>query len=100
MDQRLQELSDNSDIETIAINHERTSGGVISKINDIAYKMYIDNTSIDEIKEKTIEEVIAKKKAKIESGKNIKKIKAPLKIDDNSDKSDIIEIKNTYEKNE
>ena len=96
----LQELSDNSDIEKIAINHERTTGGIISKINDMAYKMYIDNISMDEIKEKTkldektIEEVIAKKKAKIESGKNIKKIKAPLKIDDNSEKSDIIEIKN------
>ena len=45
MDERLQELSDNSDIEKIAINHERTIGGII------AYKMYIDNTSIDEIKE-------------------------------------------------
>ena len=46
----LQELSENFDIEKIAINHERTSGGIISKINDIAYKMYIDNISIDEIK--------------------------------------------------
>ena len=59
--------------------------------------MYIDNISISEIIEKTkldekrIEEVIEKKKAKIKDGKNIKKIKTPLKIDDNSD---IIEIKN------
>ena len=49
----LQELSENIDIEQIAINHERTSGGIISRINDIAYKMYIDNISMDEIIEKT-----------------------------------------------
>lgn len=90
----LQELSENFDIENIAINHERTIGGIIAKINDIAYKMYIRNISIAEIIEKTkldekkLEEVIEKKKAKIQSGK---------KINDNTDKlvrkSDIIEIK-------
>lgn len=90
----LQELSENFDIEKIAINHERTIGGIIAKINDIAYKMYIRNISIAEIIEKTkldekkLEEVIEKKKAKIQSGK---------KINDNTDKlvrkSDIIEIK-------
>jgi hypothetical protein len=80
----------NFDIVKIAIKHERTIGGIIAKINDIVYKMYIDNISMDEIiektklDEKTIEEVIEKKKAKIKDGKNIK-------IDDNSD---IIEIKN------
>ena len=88
----LQELSENFDIEKIAINHERTIGGIIAKINDIAYKMYIRNISIAEIIEKTkldekkLEEVIEKKK--IQSGK---------KINDNTDKlvrkSDIIEIK-------
>ena len=93
----LQQISENIDIETIAIKHERTTGGIIAKINDIVYKMYIDNISISEIiektklDEKTIEEVIEKKKVKIKDGKNIKKIKTPLKIDDNSD---IIEIKN------
>ena len=45
----LQELLDNFDIEKIAINHERTTGGIIAKINDIVYKMYIDNISISEI---------------------------------------------------
>ena len=88
----LQELSENFDIEKIAINHERTIGGIIAKINDIAYKMYVRNISISEIIEKTkldekkLEEVIEKKK--IQSGK---------KINDNTDKlvrkSDIIEIK-------
>ena len=97
----LQELSENFDIEKIAINHERTIGGIIAKINDIAYKMYIRNISIAEIIEKTkldekkLEEVIEKKKAKIKSGK---KINDSIKIYDNSDKlvrkSDIIEIKN------
>lgn len=67
----------NFKIEKIAINHERTIGGIIAKINDIAYKMYIRNISIAEIIEKTkldekkIEEVIEKKKAKIQSGKKI-----------------------------
>lgn len=107
----LQELSENFDIEKIAINHERTSGGIIAKINDIAYKMYVDNISIPEIIEKTkldekkIEEVIEKKKLKIESGKNrdilkidnsckVKVIKKTLDIDSNKNNSDIIEIKN------
>jgi|688.fasta_scaffold718034_2 hypothetical protein len=114
----LQELSENFDIEKIAINHERTIGGIIAKINDIAYKMYIRNISLAEIIEKTkldekkLEEVIEKKKAKIQSGKKIeeviekkkvkiksgKKINDSIKIYDNSDKlvrkSDITEIKN------
>jgi len=93
----LQEISENIDIEAIAIKHERTIGGIASKINDIAYKMYIDNISIDKIFEKTkidekkLEEIIGKKKSKIEDGKNTKKIRDSIKLDDNSD---IIEIKN------
>ena len=77
----LQEISENIDIEAIAIKHERTIGGIASKINDIAYKMYIDNISIDKIFEKTkidekkLEEIIGKKTSKIEGEKNIKKLR-------------------------
>jgi len=100
----LQELSENLDIEKISINHERTTGGIIAKINDIAYKMYINNISMDEIiektklDEKTIEEVIEKRKLKMESVKNnsckVKVIKKSLDFDKLVRISDIIEIKN------
>ena len=100
----LQEISENIDIEAIATKHERTIGGISSKINDIAYKMYIDNISIDKIfektklDEKTIEEVIKKKKAKIKIGKNTDLFKidnaSNLKVIDRNNNSDIIEIKN------
>jgi hypothetical protein len=66
----LQQISENIDIETIAIKHERTIGGISSRINDIAYKMHTNNISIDEIFEKTkidekkLEEIIEKKTIK------------------------------------
>lgn len=66
--------------------------------------MYIDNISIDKIfektklDEKTIEEVIKKKKAKIKIGKNTDLFKIDnalnLKVIDRNNNSDIIEIKN------
>ena len=99
----LQEISENFDIETIAIKHERTTGGIIAKINDIAYKMHTNNIPIYEIiektklDEKTIEEIIEKKKSKIKTSKKIEDNCELFEIKNNNqnlkNNSDIIEIK-------
>ena len=49
----LKELSTNIDIELIAQKHNRNIGGITSRIKKIAYKLYINNNSIDEIIIKT-----------------------------------------------
>lgn len=49
----LEELSKNIDIEIIAKNHNRTEGGINARRREIAYKMYINNVTYDEIIEKT-----------------------------------------------
>ena len=49
----LEELSKNIDIETIAQNHTRTTGGINARLRQIAYNMYLKNISIEEIMEKT-----------------------------------------------
>lgn len=49
----LEELSKNIDIETIAQNHTRTTGGINARRRQIAYNMYLKNISIEEIMEKT-----------------------------------------------
>ena len=49
----LEELNKNIDIEIIAQNHNRTKGGISSRCQHIAYKMYLKNISIEEIIEKT-----------------------------------------------
>lgn len=63
----LQELDKNIDIETIAQQHSRTIGGINCRRKDIAYTMYLQNISIEEIIIKTklnneqITETITKK---------------------------------------
>ncbi len=44
----LEELNNNIDIETIAQKHNRTIGGINLRREEIAYKMYLKNVSIEE----------------------------------------------------
>jgi hypothetical protein len=72
----LEELNKNIDIEIIALNHNRTKGGISSRCQHIAYKMYLKNISIEEIIEKTkLDKKIIKKTIE-------RKNKPPLSIKD------------------
>ena len=107
----LEELNNNIDIEIIAQKHNRTIGGINSRRQEIAYKMYLKNVSIEKIINKTkldyncIEQIIQKK-----TNNNTKKIKTEvdnvfisinkndyteLKDDVKNIKNDIKLIKNT-----
>ena len=69
----LEELDKNIDINLIAQAHNRTIGGIIGRQKDIAYKMHINKTPIEEIIIKTklsqelILETIAKKETTTKS---------------------------------
>jgi hypothetical protein len=98
----LEELNKNIDIEIIALNHNRTKGGISSRCQNIAYKMYLKNISIEEIIEKTkldeksIKKTIEKKKEIIKKIIEMKKeIENPLSIKDeiNQLKNEINELK-------
>jgi len=52
-DRLLEELDKNIDIDTIAENHSRTTGGINSRCNVIAYKMYLNNIDVEEIIKRT-----------------------------------------------
>jgi hypothetical protein len=107
----LEELNNNIDIEKIAQKHSRTIGGINSRRQEIAYKMYLKNVSIEKIISQTkldyncIEQIIQKK-----TNNNTKKIKTEvdnvfisinkndyteLKDDVKNIKNDIKLIKNT-----
>jgi hypothetical protein len=108
----LEELNNNIDIETIAQKHNRTIGGINSRRQEIAYKMYLKKLSIEEIIKQTkldyvyIEQIIQKRQTN-----NSKKIKTKeidnvfisinkndyveLQNDVKNIKNDIKEIKNT-----
>lgn len=45
----LEELNNNLDIGIIAQKHDRTIGGINSRRKEIAYKMYLQNISTEEI---------------------------------------------------
>ena len=45
----LEELNNNIDIEIIAQKHNRTIGGINSRRQEIAYKMYLKNVTIEKI---------------------------------------------------
>jgi hypothetical protein len=97
----LEELNNNIDIETIAQKHSRTIGGINSRRQEIAYKMYLKNISIEEIIKLTkldynfIEQKIIKNK-----NNNSKKIKT--KEMDNLfisiNKNDYLELQNDVKK--
>jgi predicted GIY-YIG superfamily endonuclease len=93
----LEEVNNNIDIEIIAQNHNRTIGGINSRLREIAYKMYLKNVSIEEIIRQTklnnnsIEEIIKKRQ-----NNNSKKIKTK-EIDNvfiSINKNDYIELQN------
>lgn len=52
-DRLLEELDKDIDIDTIAENHNRTTGGINSRCNVIAYKMYLNNIDVEEIIKRT-----------------------------------------------
>ena len=97
----LEELNKNIDIEEIAQNHNRTTGGINSRRREISYKMYLMNISMEEIIEKTkldeehIRQTIDKKiNYKL---KNITEANAQFSIESEiaEIKNDIKELKNT-----
>ena len=49
----LQQIKENMDIENISVIHKRTVGGIISRLGEIAYKMYLKKSNIRDIIEKT-----------------------------------------------
>jgi hypothetical protein len=98
----LEELNNNVDIGTIAQKHSRTIGGINSRCQEIVYKMYLKNLSIEEIIKRTkldyncIEQAIQKKR----QNNNSKKIKTK-EIDNvfiSINKNDYIELQNDVKK--
>lgn len=83
----LEELNENMDINIIAEKHKRTLGSVRSRQKEIAYKMFIQNTSITEIMNKTklneiqIREFIEKKHNRISISKSIQEAKIEARIE-------------------
>ena len=106
----LEELSKNIDIQLIAQCHNRTTGGIDARRREIAYKMYINDISMEDIIRKTkldehyINETIQRRQNKQNNAKNnatkcksITEITTPFSIKSEIDemKKDITDIKNT-----
>jgi len=92
----IEELNKNMDIKTISESHKRTIGGINSRRREIAYKMYLENISIEEIIKQTklddecIRQTIEKKQNNIPKKITDKQeIKKPISII-----SETIEMKN------
>ena len=97
----LEELNNNIDIEKIAQKHSRTIGGINSRRQEIAYKMYLKKLSIEEIIKQTkldyncIQQTIQKRQ-----NNNSKKIKTK-ELDSvfiSINKNDYIELQNDVKK--
>ena len=99
----LEELSKNIDIQLIAQRHNRTTGGINARRREIAYKLYSNNNSTEEIILKTkldkeqIIETIKKRQNNPKKYKSVTEIKTPFSIENEIDemKNDIKELKNT-----
>jgi hypothetical protein len=108
----LEELNNNIDIGIIAQKHNRTIGGINSRRQEIAYKMYVKNVSIEEIIKQTkldyncIEQTIQKKQNKNTKNTKTKEVDnifisinkndyTELQNDIKNTKNDIKQIKNT-----
>ena len=101
----LEELSKGIDIEIIAQSHKRTIGGINSRRREIAYKLHVKNTSMEEIilktklNEEEITETINKRKNNLQKSKSIAKteVKSIFSIEEEITemKNDIKELKNT-----
>lgn len=99
----LEKLSKNIDIELIAQSHNRTTGGINARRRVIAYKLYSNNNTIEEIILKTkldedqIMETIKKRQNNPKRCKPAKesKCKFSIKNEINEMKNEIKELKNT-----
>lgn len=99
----LEELSKNIDIQLIAQYHNRTTGGINARRREIAYKLYNNNNSMEEIILKTkldedqIIETIKKLQNNPKKCKSVIEIKKPFSIESEIGeiKNDIKELKNT-----
>ena len=92
----LEELSKDIDIQLIAQHHNRTTGGINARRREIAYKLYSNNNSMEDIILKTkldeyqIMETIKKRQNNPKKCKSVTEIKTPFSIE-----NDIKELKNT-----
>lgn len=99
----LEELSKNIDIKIIAQSHNRTIGGINARRTRIAYKLYSNNISMEEIILKTkldknqITETIKNLQTNPRIYKSVIEIKKPFSIESEIGeiKNDIKELKNT-----
>jgi len=99
----LQELSKNNNIQLIAQYHNRTVGGINARRSEIAYKLYRNNNSMEDIILKTkldkdqIIETIKKRQNNPKKCKSVTEIKIPFSIESviYEMKNDIKELKNT-----
>ncbi len=82
----LKELNQNIDIEIISETHNRTIGGINSRIREIAYKMYLKKVSMEEIIKHTKLDIDCIRQTIERRQNNTKKI---ISIE-----SEILEIKN------
>ena len=105
----LEELNKNIDIETISQTHKRTIGGIQSRRRTIAYKMYLENVSMEEIIEQTkldhvsIIQIIQKNDSKKMIRKeHLSEMKVEMKVEITEMKNENTEMKNenTEMKNE
>ena len=83
--QLLEELDKGLDNDSIAKIHKRTIGGITSRIRGVAYKMYIDNNSIEDISNKTkldeiqILDIFERQQYKLRQKEEKKEEKEPIK---------------------
>ncbi len=95
----IEELSKNNDIQQIAHSHNRTIGGINARRREIAYKLYCNNNSIEEIILKTKldkDQIIETIKRR---NNNPKKYKSVTEITNSfSIESEIYEMKNDIKK--
>tara|TARA_B100000424_G_scaffold98362_1_gene73789 strand:+ start:415 stop:867 length:453 start_codon:yes stop_codon:yes gene_type:complete len=99
----LEELSKNIGIQLIAQSHNRTIGGINARRREIAYNLYINNTTMEEIILKTkleedkIMQTIKRRQNHHNKCKTMTKIKHQFSIEMeiNEMKNDIKELKNT-----
>ena len=93
----LEELSKDIDIEIIAQNHNRTTGGINARRKEIAYKMYLKEFSIEEIIQKTKLDDICIKQTVHRRGNGNYDVKKEFSIENEIKeiKNDIKELKNT-----
>ena len=91
-DTLLEELKNNINIETISTNHKRTTGGIEARKKEIAYKLYLNNISMEEIIEKTkLDDIIINQTIKKKQNNSKRDSKS---IPKKQYESEIIEMKN------